>query len=671
MARSSAKSARIEAHPPAAPAGAGGAREHIALAIPLALTLVAYLPSLRNGFVYDDAYMIAGNRYIGQWSFIWKSFVRDVWWFADPLRLPKSFYYRPLENTWLALNYHLFGTNPIGWHASMIAVQLVGVWLVFLLARELTRNRVAAAIAAVLYGLIPVHAGAISWGRSIPLPMSAEFQMGALACFIGRARAPRRALAFALILYAAALLSHESAVVFPVIVAMYVFLLEDAPKAAVDVAHALAAQRVSASIRATAPFAALIVIYAAIRLWVFGIHLPVSERNAWSALECVLTIPGALGQYALLLALPWRAGPAHELDPASDVASATFWLPALALAAAGLGAWLLLRRQPHRRLYLFCGGWLLVALAPFLNLASLNPVEAIQDRYLFAASAPWCIFLGDIAAGLIAAGGAHAWAASAAAAAIALVYAGTLWRIEPYWHDNLTYFSKCIEMYPSSWLCHGDLGLELEHRGDLRGAEREILISLPLRPNDGLGLYNLAVVHMRMGELGRAQEEMERALKSMKNPSAAHYVELAEVADANGDRATVERALELAGSTAEGPVPAAVERAKLDIRHGDYRGAEAALRPLLPEHRENSDVWLYLALAAGAQGRDAEALADLDAALRIDPDRARLHVARGATLSDLGRRDEALAECSRALALDPGNRDAEALLADLTGARQK
>jgi tetratricopeptide (TPR) repeat protein len=90
------------------------------------------------------------------------------------------------------------------------------------------------------------------------------------------------------------------------------------------------------------------------------------------------------------------------------------------------------------------------------------------------------------------------------------------------------------------------------------------------------------------------------------------------------------------------------------------------LQPLLRKHPDVADVWFYLALAVGSEGRDAEALAYLDAALRIDPRGVNLHVARAGTLIDLGRREEALAECHRALALDPGNRQATALMAGLS-----
>src|SRR5208283_5556467 len=95
----------------------------------LLLTMLVYLRCLGNGFVFDDHEMIVINRYLGQWSFLWKSLVNDSWWFRDPLHLPQSSYYRPLQDIWLGIHYQLFGLVPGGWHATMIALHLAAVWM--------------------------------------------------------------------------------------------------------------------------------------------------------------------------------------------------------------------------------------------------------------------------------------------------------------------------------------------------------------------------------------------------------------------------------------------------------------------------------------------------------------------------------------------------------------
>ena len=194
----------------------------------LLVTMLAYLRCLGNGFVFDDHEMIVINRYIGQWSFLWQSIANDSWWFRDPIHLPQSSYYRPLQDIWLGIHYQLFGLTPGGWHATMVALHLLAVWLVFENRRRLTGDWRSAVLAALFFGLIPVHAEAVVWPTAIPLPFSATLELGAFYLFItrGGARARWRNWLFALLLYAGSLFAHESAVVFPGIVATYVFFME-------------------------------------------------------------------------------------------------------------------------------------------------------------------------------------------------------------------------------------------------------------------------------------------------------------------------------------------------------------------------------------------------------------------------------------------------------------
>ncbi|HUY28249.1 MAG TPA: hypothetical protein VMV27_12595, partial [Candidatus Binataceae bacterium] len=69
--------------------------------IAVGVTLLVYLRCFGNAFVYDDHEMIDLNPLIAQWSFLWKSFGHDLWWFRPNGKFPKSNYYRPLQDLWL------------------------------------------------------------------------------------------------------------------------------------------------------------------------------------------------------------------------------------------------------------------------------------------------------------------------------------------------------------------------------------------------------------------------------------------------------------------------------------------------------------------------------------------------------------------------------------------
>src|ERR1700729_2935289 len=77
----------------------------------LVATALVYMPSLRNGWVWDDGEQIVQSTALHSWSGIGKSFIYDSWWFRAPNNLPASAYYRPLQDTWFALNWMVLGQS--------------------------------------------------------------------------------------------------------------------------------------------------------------------------------------------------------------------------------------------------------------------------------------------------------------------------------------------------------------------------------------------------------------------------------------------------------------------------------------------------------------------------------------------------------------------------------
>ena len=304
---------------------------------------------------------------------MWNSFIYDSWWFKDPHNLPQSVYYRPLENAWFAANAWLFGMHPAAWHLAKIALHIVAVVLCFRVAQLTTGDVATGLLAAAIFGLMPAHVEAVVWASSIPEPLTAVFELGALVCLIGRKPgSSSRGLLFALALYAGALLTHETAILFPLIVAAYVFLIEcgsDEPRQTL-------LSRVVATIRVAAPFALLAIVYLCVRVAVLGptyaFSLPhpvtVDEVRGWrlpvphpGTVSYILTLPSVLLTYLGVLTVPGMAGPVHAVDwvtRASPLVFVTAAALVILVACASVLAW----RSSDRRLYLFCAA---VGLCPW------------------------------------------------------------------------------------------------------------------------------------------------------------------------------------------------------------------------------------------------------------------------------------------------------------------
>jgi protein O-mannosyl-transferase len=632
----------------------------------LLVTLVALLRCLGNRFVFDDHEMIVLNRYIGQWSFLWKSIVNDSWWFRDPLHLPQSSYYRPLQDIWLALNFHLFGLNPAGWHATMIALHLVVVWLVYRVASRLADDSYVGLTAALLFGLLPVHAEAVAWPSAIPFPLSAVLEIGAFSLIIGNANATLHKIVPATVLYALALFSHESAVVFPLLVALYAFFLKARGKEG-ELRGLKAAQlRARQAIFVAAPFALETAAYLVIRYLVLGFINRPNPVNHMTNLQELLTIPHVLLTYLLLLAVPWLAAPSHRLLVVSSAASPEFFVPVLLLGMVAAGFAFAIRAHPRRNLYLFCALWMAVAIAPMMNLRGLFEQALIQDRYLYMPSVGCCLMAADWAVRFARRQVAYRTPILAAGAVMALALAAGLWIVQGFWHDEIALFTRCVREFPESMIWHNRLGMAFKEQGNLAGAERELSVALQIEPDDGGTLYDLGLVHLQLGRPKQGADEMLRGLKHLPHAPAGAYALVARVYDGLGEAKRADELLKRAEALPNGYEVANLVRIELMLGRGEHDRAEELARGLTNLYPNDPRPWVELGFALMSQQRDEEAVSAFSRASAVAPGDAQVRFYLASALHKTGRERDALEQCRIALEIDPANRNARVLMAEIT-----
>jgi len=730
-------------------------RESLVLAAVLMVTAIVCAGALSNGFPIDDTPLIVHNIEIGKWSFLWKALTREEFWFSDAGYLPHARNYRPLLLIWFWLDYHLFGLHAPFWHASVLAVHLLAVWLVFKIARELANDSNSALLAALLFGIIPVHAQALAWMASSGLVIGTTLELAAFY-LIMKPRRDARTMVLAAVLYAPALLCHESVAVFPALVALYVFLF--GPSGADESSESAREPALAGVFRAVAcavPFAIEVLAYLFLRWLVLGFVFRASAEpaNLLTPTQDVMTVPLVFVTYLTLLAAPWLALPNHRAFPVSSAASPHFWIPVAVVVALGAALVLIWRRSARRKFYLFCAAWVGVSLAPMMVLSALY--HLVQDMYLYLPSVGWCVLVGDLAARFPSRSPVMRRLALGAAAALLVVCAATLWSVEQFWHDDLTTSRGYAEGFPESVAWHfnvaryleergdfaqaereirtalslepdrtgiinpspevlhlvlgdylaksGDidgavrefaeftesrmasipaappapapddhfgLASQLQARGDLAGAERELDADLRLDPADGRALYSRGLLDVRMGHLAEAAAEVEKGLSLMSDASPKAWATLAEIYDLQADDARREAVLEKIESMPDGAKVAAMERASAMLRHGDVAGAERVLRAQIERHPMVPALWSMLGGVQATANQNQEAMLSFRHVLEYSPGSTRslraalyLHIARA--LHAMGRDREAFDQCRLALALDPGNQPAQSLKAEL------
>lgn len=655
--------------PAGPPWGADKLRPETAIAGVLALTAIVFSRSIGNQFVLDDRPQIVDNHYLGDGSFIWRSLIDNSTWYIHPIPLRVAAYYRPLQNIWFALNFHLFGLHPSGWHVTSLAMHLVVAWMVYRVAGLLAGNLWVGVIASMFFAVIPINVEAAVWPSAVAYLLSAAFQLAAFEFYL-RSRnedPPNRRrekwLALSLGSFGWALLSFDAAAVFPGLVAAHAFIFADRNAGA----SKSIGSRFSITLSAAWPYLVEAAAYLAFRIWLFGF---ISNRpdvnNQLTHFQEILMIPSAIASYLILMVMPWGAGPAHSLAVVNGITKPALYFPLIALMAIGCAALAMLSRHPHRSLYLFCAGWFLIALSPVFNLTGLFTESLIHDRYLYFPSIGFCIAAADLIVVAAQRGTAVSKFVWSGAAVVAIGYAliSAIY-IQPVWHDDLAIYSRAAELVPQHSTWRYRLALALEARDDFNGARRELEAVHRVNPNDTAALHDLALVYETLGNRRAAEESLAQRMEKIAAPGPEDYPELALAADAAGDSATSETALIHAESVPGGAAAATVARAQILLVHGDHESAREKLGKLLVTQPNDVPALVTLAAAFAVEKQYDDALKMYRRAATLSPDTPSLQYKIALMLHQLGRESEAREECAAALAAAPDNPAALTLMAEI------
>jgi len=557
--------------------------------------------------VLDDGWVIFDNPLVRSLANV-PRILREPYGFGGPSTTGGL--YRPVTTLSYALNYAAGGRAVGGYHAVSLVLHVLCTLAVLSLARRVftavapSRAGPAALLAALVFAVHPVHVEAVAalTGRAELLAA-----LGALASLhLAATRASGRwRLPAALGALLLGVLSKENAAAAPL---LFAILGIAAPSAA-----GLSARpglRTREGRRALAALLAVSIAlavaagaYFVLRPGTGGPGVPMASRWFGGQPRAVVlgTMSRALLEYLRLLAVPHPLGvdffyasriPFMPWWSATALWSALAWGSVLALGLSSL------RRAPVRALGIL---WIFAALLPVSNAVPTGVLMA--ERLLYLPSVGFCLWAGH---GLAWAReeAARRWAGSARPArAIGAATALAL----------LALAGKTVER-----------GLEWRDAGTLWEAE------LRHAPLDPVVNNNLAVEYTGRGDLVRARERLETALRAAPFYWRAH-VNLGIVEQRSG-------------------------RIDLALRSFDRarRIDPSAPSPLFFE-----------ALARADLGDLPQAVELLARAERLAPEDPRTRLWRGRFLSRLGRSEEARAELSRAAELDPADGQAHAELARL------
>lgn len=657
-------------------------RAFVASAFLIAAVAIAYAPSLRGDFLWDDDLHITANPTI-----IGPLGLKEIWTTARANYFPLV-----LTNFWV--QHALWDLKPIGYRVVSLAFHALAAVLLWRVLRRLlatsdARSHAAelgAWLGAALWALHPVQVESVAWICELKNTQSAVFFLAAILCWLrwlepvgqglslpsamaGIKPAPQQRLYFLALLCAAlAILSKPSTVMLPVALALCVWLRRG---------------RITwRDAWPLAPFLALSAIAAGWTIWeqkfnsgaigpewsqTFAERVAIAGRAVWFYLGKLLwpeplifiyprwTIAGGLdvGHLgliaigAVLVFFTWRRWRAGIV--------AALYFGALLFPVLGFFSVYFFR-------YSFVGDH-------FQYLASIGPLALLgvglarlPVRLAGVAGAVALLALGLVTTRQTAAYAnnealwRHTLARNPAAAMARFNLGDTLTRAGRY-EEAMAEYRAGLVLRPGDAPGHNDLGNLLVIVGRPAEAVPHFERSLALRPGSAEAHSNLGNA---LRDLGRGEEaiaqfrralELEPAYRGAHNNLGIQLAEAGRYAEAIGH---FEQALRLKpddAKTRENLARALHRQGGVLVAAARWREAVVVLQRAVEVSPAAAPMHAALAVALAQDGRLAEAVPVFETAVRLDPRGAETRDNFGQVLGALGRRREAFEQMEEAARL--------------------
>jgi Flp pilus assembly protein TadD len=260
--------------------------------------------------------------------------------------------------------------------------------------------------------------------------------------------------------------------------------------------------------------------------------------------DALLTVPSVLWFY--LKHLLWPAGLSiiYDAPPPVHLGWWNFWWPLLALASVtvALAAYLVRTRD---RVAAFGTLLLLLPLLPVLYVPALEPGNFLHDRYLYLPSIGFAILIASLLRRMEF-GRARVFGMPAVQAAIALVLllggAAATASQQVFWANDVLLFSRATEIAPANETAFTNLGTALAVRGHRKQARFAFEQVIRRNPNSWRAQYDLGLSYFLDGKYPEAEVYLQKAIELNPlegDPAAA----LAESRLRQGKFATAEPAI--------------------------------------------------------------------------------------------------------------------------------
>lgn len=478
------------------------------------VTLCIFWSILSQGFIYyDDPQYVLDNQPVQQ-GLTWSSF---VWSLSSEVQGN----WHPVTMWSHMLDCQLFGLqNPGGHHFTSLVIHVMNALMLFWFLRIATGNVFAAAFVAALFAWHPTRVESVAWVSERKDVLSTFFWFSMLLAYVHYTRSPgwlRYALVF--VLLALGLMSKPMLVTAPFLL----LLLDVWPLARLWMRSTWkdTGAQLGALVLEKLPLMALsaassIITFRVQRSGGFVVSL---QRHDFG--ERLINVVDTYGNYLFNTFWPTQLALMYSLPREVPITNWTIVSAAILVVVSALSiVWI--RKRP----YFFVGWfWFLGTLVPVIGLVKVG-AQSMADRYTYVPMVGLFI--------IVAWGGQEvlSWIspqilrrsiAVTAGGVVLLLLAGLSVRQVSFWENELTLYSRPLEVSQNNYLAHYNYGNALANSGRFKEALEHYSAALELEPEHSGTYFNAGSTLALQGRCTEALPYYRNAIQYGLDNARAWY----------------------------------------------------------------------------------------------------------------------------------------------------
>ena len=505
-----------------------------------ALTLIIYLPALQNDFVnWDDNKYVYENEHIRSLDFKllkWSFGFHILNW--HPLTLLSH-----------SIDYALWGLNPIGHHLTNIIFHSVNTFLLFVLIvyllanvslakssfsetnyKTATGNIIAASVAALLFGIHPIHVESVAWVAERKDVLSTFFVLLSLIFYskyvikqeTKKTNSQPLYYISSLIFFILALMSKPMAVTLPfILIILDIYPFQRFSFKKVFRAHIkLVMEKI--------PFVFFSLISTILTVIAQHSGGAITSLKVYPLSFRVVVAIRGLSFYLEKMILPIGLSPFYPLPKYPPLQSLENIVSIiLVLVISFFCTWTWKRGQ---KIYMTIWVFYVITLLPVIGIIQLGE-QAAADRYSYMPG------IGPFF--LIGLGISYAWGKNYSSKRLSsfckkiilfmlilifLTLSILTVKQTKIWTDSITLWSYELKGYPDFWLAYYNRAHAYTTLGEYGRALKDVNKAISYNPKYPQSYYLRAVNHIGLGDYCRALTDLDKAIKLDPQFAGAYYI---------------------------------------------------------------------------------------------------------------------------------------------------